>query len=119
MLRSLSAQQVRPFGASLIGAGLRQNLTLTELTLTRCELGPAGAMAIAKAVQDQHARTVRSLDVSWNEIEDDGAVAIARMIGSVKGLLAYDMEKKRDAVRACWLCVMCCLPLLQLLAPPL
>lgn len=36
--------------------------------------------------------------MSWNEIGDDGVVAIARMLGSVKGLLLREMDKKKEDV---------------------
>ena len=59
--------------------GLRGNTTLQRLTLFNCQLGDAGAVAIAEGLRD-HKIALSHLDLSSNRIGDTGAVALAEYL---------------------------------------
>lgn len=88
-------------GASAIAAALSKkdtlfkdifNKTLTVLDLSKCDIGPAGATAIAKALKPVQKRdgswtfpsNLRALNLSGNRIESRGARGIAGLLGPKK-----------------------------------
>ncbi|CAB9510287.1 NACHT domain [Seminavis robusta] len=75
-------------GAAAIAAAIRtvvtsskeERLLLDTLDLSACEIGDAGAEAIALALESCHGMCIRQLDLSHNKLTDVGAAAIAHAL---------------------------------------
>ena len=55
----------------------------------------AGFKAIGIALQKQELKTITHLDLSWNTMDEDAVITIARVLGSMKELA---LKKARKAI---------------------
>jgi hypothetical protein len=71
-------------GTAALAAAIRSSkgIVMNELDLSSCEVGDAGAEALALALE-----RVKALDLSNNKITDDGAAAIGRALTEVTSSL--------------------------------
>jgi hypothetical protein len=63
-------------GWAILSAGLRENTTISEITINFCRLNDEGVVSLAPAI----GYNVRTLDLSNNEIMDRGAWEIGKML---------------------------------------
>ena len=77
-------------GAAAIAAALKNNVALTNLSLSNNAIGDNGAAAIAEALMNNTALTTLSL--SNNNIADTGAAAIAVALQSNTALTLLDLD---------------------------
>ena len=92
--------KIRVDGAKAIGMGLAKlretcadNPSLRTLHLGRNELGSAGAIVIAKALQ--YIPSLSMLDLSNNNIGDDGTIALASNLQHIPFLSEIDLRGNR------------------------
>ncbi|NDE14282.1 hypothetical protein EBZ80_05055 [bacterium] len=74
-------------------AGSLYGLVLTELDLSRCNLGPHGTLLLSRTISSLERLT--SLDLSQNKMGSDGAVALARALPACRSLARLGLNYNR------------------------
>ena len=82
---TLSHSNITNDGAIAIGEALKTNSTLEELSLFRCEIDAEGGKAIGVGLQTGIA-VLNKLELSDNNIEDEGAIALGKALKKNKSL---------------------------------
>ena len=88
----ISSNSIGDDGLSAILDGLHVNTTLIQLVVRSCEFRSKGAGSVAKILQEVNV-PLKHLDISSNQIEDDGIVAVTCSIETsttLTELLLYD-----------------------------
>jgi Leucine Rich repeat len=78
------------FTINAFGKGLKNNSTLTKLTLTACSIGAKGICAIAKSLI--HNSTLRIIRLSCNRMGNEGAIAISKMLCKNSSITELDVR---------------------------
>ena len=77
---NLSLNSIGPQGASYFQLPLQYNHTLLELNLSRNNIQDDGAKAIAQGLLDSSDTKLHTLDLSWNSLTNEGAFALAHVL---------------------------------------
>ena len=80
MLRSLSRNNLRAAGAAALAPALAANGGLTALDLSSNELKDEGVSAVCEAIQSNKETKLTSLNFGYNGIGPVGANAVAAMV---------------------------------------
>ena len=83
----LSYSDIGDDGAKMIAKGLGLNHTLTGLRLNHCGIGASGVDALMKSTC-----AVEDLDLSFNDIDDEGARAVAGRLKNSYSLQRLDLS---------------------------
>lgn len=87
----LNQNQVGDLGAEALGKSLERNRHLQELHLQHAGINSVGAYKLATALKSKH-QQLRSLVLSFNDIRDRGAEAIARALPKNRTLENLDLS---------------------------
>lgn len=77
---NLSLNAIGPQGASFFQLSLQYNHTLLELNLSRNNILDDGATAIAQGLLDSDDTKLHTLDLSWNSLTNEGASSLAHVL---------------------------------------
>ena len=77
---NLSLNSIGPQGASFFQWSLQYNHTLRELNLSRNNIQDDGATAIAQGLLKSSDSKLHVLDLSWNSLTNEGAIALAHVL---------------------------------------
>ncbi|XP_065896177.1 NLR family CARD domain-containing protein 3-like [Dysidea avara] len=86
----MSYCQISPFGAHCIAEGLRENSSLQKLDISVNELFDNGAIAICNCLKNNF--TLRELNISFNKITNTGAKEIAKAIKASNNLCTLNIS---------------------------
>eukprot|EP00123_Amoebidium_parasiticum_P000894 comp11814_c0_seq1/m.6432 comp11814_c0_seq1/g.6432 ORF comp11814_c0_seq1/g.6432 comp11814_c0_seq1/m.6432 type:complete len:794 (-) comp11814_c0_seq1:236-2617(-) len=78
-------------GANALAAVLPQCPLVRSLDLGDCLLGPEGTAVVAKALAAAHPK-LEMLNLSYNDIDDTGAIAVADMVQNKHNLVQLDLD---------------------------
>jgi Ran GTPase-activating protein (RanGAP) involved in mRNA processing and transport len=89
---SLSGNPIGPLGADVLVKALIgcSDVRLASLDLWSCSLGSAGIIRVASLITAT--ASIRDVNLSTNEADDESAVAIAKAIVASKGIAAVDLS---------------------------
>ena len=83
-------QRIDDSSAAILAHAMATNSTVTELHLSKNDIGDSGAAALAKAVEINS--TLTHLNLSFNEIGDSGAAALAKSMEINSTLTELDLS---------------------------
>lgn len=91
---SLSSHNIGPRGAKVLAASLAYNMSVNTLAVHNTAVKSAGAAAIATCLRRQRLKTLTDLDISWCQIGDVGAVALAHVLADKPEFSSVEAAKK-------------------------
>ncbi|CAJ1338941.1 unnamed protein product [Effrenium voratum] len=93
-------------GAMALADLLRESRGLESLLLTENEsIGSEGAKAIAGAIASNEASALKTLECNYNEMKDEGAIAMAEMLKSNRSLRKLGLHANK--IQAAGVCAIC------------
>ncbi|KAL7462609.1 hypothetical protein ACHAXS_002991 [Conticribra weissflogii] len=90
----LSRNDLGPDGASALAAALEQNMTVTSIKLNGNSLGDQGAIAISKCLRDNI--SITSIELRENGIGNTGAIALMDAIAVHQTIVNLDLSNNES-----------------------
>ena len=81
--------------ATALSDSLLDARSIVTLDLSTCNMDSEGAKMLGVALQRQPRKTVTELNLSWNRIEDDGCLPIARLLGPLVQLAINKSNREK------------------------
>ena len=102
MLRSLSRNNLRAAGAAALAPALAANGGLTALDLSSNELKDEGVSAVCEAIQSNKETKLTSLNFGYSGIGPVGANAVAAMVAVTGSLTSLDLSNNELCGGTSW-----------------